>query len=169
MDIRGGEDQLLSRILKLPGCNHVNGVLFDFPDVIGRAKKFLAKEGITDNRITFTMGNILKDVLQSTEVDTIIIKNLFVIFTDDHEMIKVLEKCHEVLIKGGKFIIVNSCNPEAGDTDHNVTSSGLHPGFRGIDIMTLRKTGRFRTESEWLFLIKYLKLVMALHCLSWHI
>ena len=138
MDIRGGEGQLLSRILKLSGCNHVNGVLFDFPDVIERAKKFLAKEGIPDNRMTFTMGNILKDVPQSTEVDTIIIKNLFVIFTDDHEMIKVLEKCHEVLIKGGKIIIVNSCNPEAGDTDHNVTSSGLHPGFRGIHIMTLR-------------------------------
>ena len=156
MDIRGGEGQLLSRILKLPGCNHVNGVLFDFPDVIGRAKKFLAKEGITDNRISFTMGNILKDVPRSTEVDTIIIKNLFVIFTDDHEMIKVSEKCHEVLIKGGKFIIVNSCNPEAGDTDHNVTSSGLHPGFCGIHIMTLGKTGRFRTDSEWLFLISRL-------------
>ena len=55
------------------------------------------------------------------------------------EMIKVLENCHEVLIKGGKFIIVNSCNPEAGDIDHNVTSSGLHPGFRGIHIMTLCK------------------------------
>ena len=101
------------------------------------------------------MGNILKDAPQSTEVDTIIIKNLFVIFTDD-DMIKVLEKCHEVLIKGGKFIIVSSCNPEAGDTDPHVTSSGLHPGFRGIHIMTLRKTGRFRTESEWLLLVNRL-------------
>ena len=43
------------------------------------------------------MGNILKDVPQSTEVDTIIVKNLFVIFTDD-EMIKVLENCHKVLL-----------------------------------------------------------------------
>ena len=60
-----------SPMMKLPGCEHVNGVLFDFPDVIERAKKFLAKEGIPDNRITFTMGNILKDVPQSTEVDTI--------------------------------------------------------------------------------------------------
>lgn len=155
MDIGGGEGQFLSRILKLPECEHVNGVLFDFPDVIERAKKFLAKEGIPDNRITFTVGNILKDVPQSTEVDTIIVKNLFVIFTDD-EMIKVLENCHEVLIKGGKFVIVNSCNPEARDTDHNVTSSGLHPGFRGIHIMTLCKTGRFRTKSEWLLLINRL-------------
>ena len=101
------------------------------------------------------MGNILKDVPQSTKVDTIIIKNLFLIFTDD-EMIEVLETCHKVLIKGGKLIIVNSCNPEAGDTDHNVTSSGLHPGFRGIHITTWRKTGRFRTESESLFLINRL-------------
>ena len=51
---------------------------------------------------------------------------------------------------------MNSCNPEAGDTDHNVTSSGLHPGFRGIHIMTLCKTGRFRTKSEWLLLINRL-------------
>ena len=106
------------------------------------------------------MGNILKDVPQSTEVDTIIVKNLFVIFTDD-EMIKVLENCHEVLIKGGKFIIVNSCNPEAGDTEHNVTSSGLHPGFRGIHIMTLCKTGRFRTKRDWLLLINRLCRKMA--------
>ena len=49
MDIRGGEGQFLSRTLKLPGCEHVNGDLFDFPDVIERAKKFLAKEGIPDN------------------------------------------------------------------------------------------------------------------------
>ena len=88
------------------------------------------------------MGNILKDMPQSTKVDTTIVKNLFVIFTDD-EMINVLENCHEVLIKRGKFIIVNSCNPEAGDTDHNVTSSGLHPA-------------KFRTEGEWLFLINRL-------------
>ena len=96
---RGGEGQFLSRILKLPGCEHVNGDLFHFPVVIERAKKFVAKEGIPDNRITFTMGNLLKDVPQSTKVDTIIVKNLFVIFTDD-EMNKILENCHEVRIKG---------------------------------------------------------------------
>ena len=58
------------------------------------------------------MRNILKDVPQSTELDTILSKTCLQLFTDD-EMIKVLEKCHEVLIKGGKFIIKNSCNPEA--------------------------------------------------------
>ena len=71
-------------------------------------------------------------------------------------MTKVLENCHEVLIKGGKFIIVNSCNPEAGDTDYNVTPSGLYRGFRGIHIMTLCKTGRFRTKNKGLILINRL-------------
>ena len=152
MDIGGGEGQFISRILKLSGCEHIHGVLFDFPNVVSRAKEFLAKEGIPDRRVTLVAGDILKDTLRSEEVDTIIVKNLFVIFTDD-EMIKVLEHCHQVLAKNGKFIIVNSCNPEAGETGHNVTRTGLHPGFRGIHIMTLCKTGRFRTKSEWLNLI----------------
>ena len=45
MNIRRGEGQFLSRILKIPGCENVNGVLFDFPDVIERAKTFLANKG----------------------------------------------------------------------------------------------------------------------------
>ena len=152
MDIGGGEGHFLSHILQLPGCEHTHGVLFDFPDVIKRAKEFLAKESITDSRVTLFCGDILKNVPQSKEVDTIIVKNLFVIFTED-EMVKVLENCRQVLAKDGKFIIVNSCNPEAGDTDHNVARTGLHPGFRGVHIMTLCKMGNFRTKSEWLHLI----------------
>ena len=152
MDIGGGEGQFLSRILKLPGCEHTHGVLFDLPDVIEHAEVFLAKEDITKSRVTLISGDILKDVPQSKEVDAIIVKNLFVIFTEE-EMIKVLENCRNVLANDGKFIIVNSCNPEAGDTNHNVTETGLHPGFRGIHIMTLCKMGNCRTKSEWLHLI----------------
>ena len=152
MDVGGGEGHFLSQLLKLPGCEHAYGALLDFPDVVERAKKFLAKEGIPDHRVTLIAGDILKDAPRSKEVDAIIVKNLFVIFTDD-EMITVLENCREVLAKGGKFIIVNSCNPEAGDTNHNVTRTGLHPGFRGIHIKSLYKTGRFRTKTEWLKLI----------------
>ena len=152
MDIGGGEGQFLSRILKMPGCEHIHGILFDFPNVIERAKEFLAKESISDSRVTFFSGDILKDPPQSKEVDTIIVKNLFVIFTED-EMVKVLENCRQILAQDGRFIIVNSCNPEAGDNDHNVARSGLHPGFRGIHIMTFFKMGNFRTKSEWLYLI----------------
>ncbi|XP_078359814.1 uncharacterized protein LOC144644241 [Oculina patagonica] len=152
MDIGGGEGQFLSRILKLPGCEYTHGILFDFPDVLDRAKGFLAKDSISDNRVTFLSGDILKDIPQAKEVDTIIVKNLFVIFTEV-EVIKVLENCRQILAKYGKFIIVNSCNPEAGDTGHNVARTGLHPGFRGIHIITLCKMGNFRTKSEWLHLI----------------
>ena len=79
-------------------------------------------------------------------------KNLFVIFTEDG-MVKVLENCRQVLAAHGKFIIVNSCNPEARDTEHNVTKTGLQLGFRGIHIMAMSKMGHFRTKSEWLNLI----------------
>ena len=150
MDIGGGEGQFLSRILKLPGCEHIHGVLFDFPNVVERAKEFLAKEGIPDGRMTLVAGDILKEApLPVKEIDTIIVKNFFVMFSDD-EIIKIVENCRGVLKKGGKFVIVNSCNPEAGDKDHNVTRVGLLPGFRGIHTMTLCKGGWLRTKSEWI-------------------
>ena len=155
MDIGGGEGQFLSRILKHPGCDLTHGILFDFPDVIERAKGFFAKENISDSRVTLICGDILEDAPQTKQVDTIIVKNLFVIFTQE-QMIKVLKTCYQVLTKEGKFIIVNSCNPAAGDTNHNVARTGIHPGFRGIHIMTLCKMGNFRTESEWLHLIDWL-------------
>ena len=152
MDIGGGEGQFLSSILKLSGCENTHGILFEFPDVIKHAKVFLAKEGIAESRVTLISGDMLEDVPLSKEVDTIIAKNLFVMFTED-EMIKVLENCRRVLANDGKFIIVNSCNPEAGDTNHNVTKTGLHPAFRSIHTMSLYKMGTFRTKSEWLHLI----------------
>ena len=152
MDIGGGEGQFLSQILKLPGCEHIKGVLFDFPDVVERAKLFLAKENVPDHRVTLLKGDILDGIPKCKEVDTIIVKNLFVIFTKD-EMVKVLENCRQVLAAHGKLIIVNSCNPEARDMEHNVTKTGLQLGFRGIHIMAMSKMGHFRTKSEWLNLI----------------
>ena len=152
LDIGGGEGQFLSQILKLPGCEHIKGVLFDFPDVVERAKLFLAKENVPDHRVTLLKGDILDGIPKCKEVDTIIVKNLFVIFTED-EMVKVLENYRQVLAAHGKFIIVNSCNPEARDTEHNVTKTGLQLGFRGIHIMAMSKMGHFRTKSEWLNLI----------------
>ena len=55
---------------------------------------------------------------------------------------------------GNLLLHVNSCNPEAGDTHHNVARTGVHTGFRGVHIMTLCKMGNFRTKSEWLHLIE---------------
>ena len=74
------------RILKFPGWEHIKGVIFDLPDVIDRAKLFLAKENISESRVTLLKGDILKGFPQCKEVDTIIVKNLFVIFTEDEIM-----------------------------------------------------------------------------------
>ena len=151
MDVGGGEGQFLSHILKLPGCEHIHGILLDFPNVVERAKEFVAKEGILDGRMTVVAGDILKEAPQLKGIDTIIVKNFLGTFQDD-EIIKIVENCRKVLEKGGKFVIVNSCNPEAGDKDHNVTRLGLPQGFRGIHTMTLCKGGWFRTKREWISL-----------------
>ena len=111
----------------------------------------MAKEGIPDGTMTVVAGDILKGAPHLKEIDTIIVKNFLVMFPDD-EIIKIVENCREVFEKGGKFVIVNSCKPEAGDKDRNVTIAGLHQGFRGIHTMTLCKGGWFRTMSEWISL-----------------
>ena len=102
--------------------------------------------------MTLLKGNILDVIPKSKEVDAIIAKNLFVIFTEDG-MVKVLENCRQVLAAHDKFIIVDSCNPEARDTEHNVNKTGLHLDFRSIHIMAMSMMGHFRTKSEWLNLI----------------
>ena len=48
MDLGGGEGHFLSQILKLLGCEHIKGVLLYFPDVVKRAKLFLAIENVPD-------------------------------------------------------------------------------------------------------------------------
>ena len=134
------------------GCEHIKGVLLYFPDVVERAKFFLAKENVPDHRVTLLKGDILDGIPKSKEGDTITAKNFLLIFTEDG-MVKVLENCRQVLAAHGKFIIVNSCNPEARDTEHNANKTGLHLGFRGIHIMAMSRMGHFSTKSEWLNLI----------------
>ena len=108
---------------------------------------FLAKENVPDDRVTLLKGDILDGIPKSKEVDTIIAKNFLLIFTEDG-MVKVFENCRQVLAAHGKFIIVNSCNPEARDTEHNVNKTGLHLDFRGIHIMAMSMMGHFIANSE---------------------
>ena len=98
-------------------------------------------------RVTLLKGDILDGISRSKEVDTIIVKNLSVIFTEDG-IVKVVENCLQVLAAHGKFIIVNSCDPEARDTEHNVNKTGLHLDIRGIHIMAMSMMGHFITNSE---------------------
>ena len=98
-------------------------------------------------RVTLLKGDILDGIPKSKEVDTIIVKNLSVIFTEDR-IVKVVENCRQVLAAHGKFIIVNSCDPEARDTERNNNKTGLHLDFRAIHIMAMSIMGHFITNSE---------------------
>ena len=61
-----------------------------------------AQESITKSRVTLISGDMLKDIPQSKEVDTITAKNLFVIFTEEEEIIG-LKSYREVLAKVKKI------------------------------------------------------------------
>ena len=136
MDIGGGEGSFLSLILKSPGCENTHGVLFDFPDVVVRAKKHLADEGLPEDRVTILGGNILTDIPSCQEVDAIILKNLLEIFTEE-DMVKAIKNCNDVLEKDGKLIIINPCTPEGGDTTHRTSKTGLQNSVFDVHLTAL--------------------------------
>ncbi|RMX44590.1 hypothetical protein pdam_00002715 [Pocillopora damicornis] len=98
--------------------------------MIERAKLFLAKENVSDQ----------SDIAERRHPGWN--------FEEQREdgIVKVVENCLQVLATHGKFIIVNSCDPEARDTEHNVNKTGLHLDFRGIHIMAMSMMGYFITN-----------------------
>ena len=98
MDIGDGEGQFLSRIPKQPRCEQTYGLLFNFPGVIEHAKEFIAKENISDGRVTLICGDILQDAPQTKQVDTNNCEELICHFftkTDDQSFRNLLLSSHK--------------------------------------------------------------------------
>ena len=151
MDVGGGNGHFLVGILNTPGCQNVQGILFDFPNVITRARELPVFQGELKNRVEFVEGDALKGFPESLEVDLIVAKNFFVMLTEQ-KMLQVLENGRKVLTgKQGRFLIVNSSLGTSLKT-----ATGLQPAFRGIHTITLCKAARFPTKSEWLQVIERL-------------
>ena len=151
LDVGGGDGQFLVSILNTPGCQNVQGILFDFPNVIARARELPVFQGELKNRVEFVEGDALKGFPESLEVDLIMAKNFFTILSEQN-MVQILENGRKVLTgKQGRFLIVNSCLGTSLKT-----ATGLQPAFRGIHISTLCKAAHFPTKSEWLQVIERL-------------
>ena len=146
MDVGGGEGHFLISILNTPGCQNVQGILFDFPNVVARARELPVFQGELKNRVELVEGDALKGFPESLEVDLIVAKNFFTILSEQ-KMLQVLENGRKVLTgKQGRFLVVNSCL----DTSLRHTATGIQPAFRGIHNTTLCKTGHSPTKSELL-------------------
>jgi SAM-dependent methyltransferase len=134
-DIGGGHGGLLAAILEAHSDLH--GTLFDLPETIIGAKKFLKSHGV-DKRVTLVGGDFLAEI--PLEADLYVLKSVLQHW-DDAAARAILESCQEAMPAQSRLAIVEWLLPESASDDPAATMLDLH--------MMVITGGRVRTKKEF--------------------
>lgn len=146
-DIGGGHGGLLSAILQAhPG---MRGILFDLPETIIGAKKFLKSHGVLD-RVTLVGGDFLAEI--PVEADFFLLKSVLQHW-DDVAARAILESCREAMPAHARLAIVERLLPQAASSDPGAVMLDLH--------MMVVSGGRTRTLAEFEALLAQAGLAMS--------
>jgi hypothetical protein len=133
MDVGGGRGALVRAVLE--ANPHLRGIVFDRPDVAGRARSALAAHGLTD-RCAVVTGDFFESV--PAGADALLLK--FILHDwEDAEAIRILTRCREALGPRGRVVIIEALIPEPG-------VPSLAPL---LDMEVLVVGGRERTRGEY--------------------
>jgi O-methyltransferase domain/Dimerisation domain len=133
VDVGGGSGLLLAAILN----RHpkVQGILFDLPAVVERARSVLAGSGL-DGRCRFEGGDFFSSV--PAGADAYIMQHVIHDWAD-REAITILRNCREAMNRDGRILLAELVIPP-----------GNGPIFgKWLDLMMLLVGGRERTEEEY--------------------
>lgn len=134
-DIGGGHGGLLAAILQAhPG---MRGILFDLPETIIGAKRFLKSHNVFD-RVTLIGGDFLAEI--PVEADLFMLKSVFQHW-DDVAARAILESCRDAMPARAKLAIIERLLPEAASGDPSAVMLDLH--------MMVINGGRVRTLKEF--------------------
>ena len=134
-DIGGGHGGLLAAILQAhPG---MRGILFDLPETIIGAKKFLKSHGVFE-RVTLVGGDFLAEI--PVEADLYVLKSVLQHW-DDLGARAILESCRDAMPARARLAIVERLLPEAASGDPSAVMLDLH--------MMVINGGRVRTLQEF--------------------
>jgi SAM-dependent methyltransferase len=133
-DIGGGHGGLLAAILTARPEMH--GVLFDLPETIIGAKKFLKSRGV-EKRVTLVGGDFLAEI--PVEADLNLLKSVLQHW-DDAAARAILESCREAMPPQAKLVVIERLLPERGADDPAAAMLDLH--------MMVITGGKVRTENE---------------------
>lgn len=146
VDIGGGEGSLLRTILRAHPT--LEGILFDQPAVLEKARNQFNQEGIAE-RCTFVPGTFLKDI--PVEADAYLIKHIIKGW-NDHEAIAILRNCQRAMKPKAKLLMV----------EHLLAQKGML-FEKLVDLqLLLVATGGERTEEEYRRLFEAAGLTMSL-------
>jgi ubiquinone/menaquinone biosynthesis C-methylase UbiE len=135
VDIGGGKGGLLAAILQ--AYPTMEGVLFDHPDVIDRAKN--SRELLVMNdRCQLVGGDFFEAVPAGG--DTYLLKNVLHNW-DDLRAKDILRHCHQAMKEQGRLLIIDSVIPAGNE---------FYGGkFMDINMLVMCPGGRDRTEAEF--------------------
>ena len=133
-DIGGGNGTVISAVLKT--YPHMQGILFDLPHVIERAKANLKSAGVADRCQTFS-GNFFESV--PSGADACLMRHIIHDWDDD-KATTILRNCHRALNVNGRVLIVES-----------VIAPGNEPSFAKLLDLTMMVLpgGKERTAVEY--------------------
>ena len=146
-DIGGGHGGLLAAILK--AHPDTRGIVFDLPETIIGAKKFLKSHGVFD-RATLVGGDLLAEI--PVEADLFVLKSVLQHW-DDLGARAVLESCRDAMPAHARLAIVERLLPEAAPGDPSAVMLDLH--------MMVINGGRVRTLAEFETLLAQAGLAMS--------
>ncbi len=133
VDVGGGNGLALAAILRRHP--EMQGVLFDLPEVVERAREVVAGSGISD-RCRFVGGDFFDSVPASA--DAYLMRHVLHDW-EDEEAVSILKNCREAMRPGGRILVVETVIP-----------SGNGPCFgKWLDLMMLLVGGRERTREQY--------------------
>ena len=145
-DIGGGHGGLLVAILQAhPG---MRGILFDLPETIIGASKFLKSHGVSE-RVTLAGGDFLAEI--PVEADLYVLKSVLQHW-DDVAARAILESCRDAMPERARLAIIERLLPEAAADDPSAAMLDLH--------MMVITGGRVRALAEFDALLRQAGLAM---------
>ena len=133
-DVGGGNGNTIAEVLRRQP--KLQGLLFDLPHVVERAKANLQQAGVGD-RCQFVGGNFFEQI--NVQADVILMRHIIHDW-DDENCITILKNCRAALKPGGKVVVVESVVP-----------TGNEPCFvKWLDLTMLTiPEGKERTADEY--------------------
>ncbi|KXJ10491.1 Aclacinomycin 10-hydroxylase RdmB [Exaiptasia diaphana] len=157
VDIGGSLGSYLASILKLPGCEHIQGYVLDLPDVVEEARTKIQELGIPEHRIKFVKYDFTKPFPSDLilQADTIMFKNTLSMFVFDHKLvIEILSNCRKLFPSKGGRLLINDCMA-LEDKDENVGINGFETDAQSIHWLSICG-GPLLTKRDWIERIQVL-------------
>jgi len=133
MDVGGGSGMLMTDILKRYPA--LEGVLFDLPPVVDRARSSIADAGLLD-RCRIEEGDFFSSIPAGADV---YIMQHIIHDWDDSESISILRNCREAMNTDSRILLVETVIPKGNESCFG----------KWLDLMMLLVGGRERTEEEY--------------------